>query len=114
METDADPLHDDEIIAGYYGHGLVSFFLPRRQYHIAKPKHTVDNHIRVTVSLDDWELQGHGQIPESRKQNIAVYFFYDRTWKVWVSIPYAEARRRLPQLPQLPDGPELGSSHTRP
>jgi hypothetical protein len=62
-------------------------------------------HIFATalVCLEQYDLMEHGPIPKSAKENILVSFFY-KEWKVWVSIPYPEAKRRMPQLPDLPCG----------
>lgn len=59
-------------------------------------------HIFATalVCLDKYDLMEYGPILKSVKENILVSFF-DKQWKVWVFIPYSEAKRRMPQLPDL-------------
>lgn len=61
----------------------------------------IDVFCRALVSLNHYDIIGHGPIPRCAKETILVFFHHEE-WKVWVSIPYWEARRRLPQLPDLP------------
>lgn len=69
----------------------------------------IDVFLRAIVSLDHYDIIVHGPVPRCAKETILVFFHLEELkeeWKVWVSIPYSEARRRIPQLPDLPNDVE--------
>jgi hypothetical protein len=79
---------------------MVTIYFPGRRL-----RTEIITHLFVTalVCLEDYDLIEHGPIPRSAKENILVSFLHKK-WKVWVSIPYPEAKRRMPHLPHLPRG----------
>jgi hypothetical protein len=91
----------ETIPATYEGDHSASFWLhPRNIQDFPR----VDGYYRATVHYDSegYKIERYGQIPWSAKGSLPVCFFWDKRIRVQVSIPYAEAKTLIPDLPELP------------
>jgi hypothetical protein len=86
------------IAASYEGDYSASFWLPPRRVG------NVSSFCKATVRYDSeaYKVERHGQIPWSAKGSLPVCFFWNEITRVQVSIPYAEAKTLIPDLPALP------------
>lgn len=85
----------------YEGDHTASFWLhPRRLKDVPR----IDGFYQATVRYDskEYKVERYGQIPWSAKGSLPVYFLWNKITRVQVSIPYAEAKTLIPDLPELP------------
>ncbi|KAL3712533.1 hypothetical protein TMatcc_001232 [Talaromyces marneffei ATCC 18224] len=91
----------ETIAATYEGDHSATFWLhPRKIQDVPR----IDGFYRATVRYDSevYKVERFGQIPWSAKGSVPICFFWNKVTRVQVSIPYAEARTLIPDLPELP------------